>query len=153
MNFALFWSLVGLLLIASEMIIPGFTIFFFGAGALLTALATLIIPGMGVGAQTLLWAGSSIAAFLFLRKRFRSVLKGTIIYRDGDADKYAGREAEVITPIAPDTPGRIRFQGTSWEAISYDETLPAGEKALILRQEGMRFIVGRPVPEADLDMN
>ncbi len=153
MNFALFWSLVGLLLIASEMIIPGFTIFFFGAGALLTALISLIFPWIGIGAQTLLWAGSSVAAFVFLRKRFRSVLKGTIIYRDAGADRYAGREAEVIDAVAPDAPGRIRFQGTSWEAISYDETIPAGEKALILRQEGMRFIVGRPVPEADLDMN
>lgn len=152
MDFALFWSLIGLLLIASEMIIPGFTIFFFGAGALFTALVSLILPRLGLGAQTLLWAGSSIAAFIFLRKRFRSVLKGTIIYRDAEADQYAGREAEVIDAISPDRPGRIRFQGTSWEAVSYDESIPAGEKALILRREGMRFIVGRPVPEADLDM-
>lgn len=151
MNPALFWALCGLILIASEMLIPGFTIFFFGLGALLNALLILIFPGMGTTLQGILWLASSLTLFALMRKYFRRIFGGTLICRDDNAAQNAGREAVVIEEIGPEKPGRIRFQGTSWEASSYDETIATGERAMILRQEGMRFIVSRPFPEADID--
>ena len=151
MNPALFWALCGLILIASEMLIPGFTIFFFGLGALLNALLTLFLPGISVTLQGILWLASSLTLFALMRKYFRRIFGGTLICRDDNAAQNAGREVVVLEEIGPDKPGRVRFQGTSWEATSYDETIGAGERALILRQEELRFIVSRPIPEADID--
>ncbi|MBA7550040.1 hypothetical protein ES705_42546 [subsurface metagenome] len=107
-----FWALLGLLLIGSEMIIPGFTIFFFGLGGLLTSLLTAVIPGLSsnFGFQGLIWAGSSILSFIFLRKHFKKVLKGTIIYKDSISYKDIGKKAEVIEEITPEKAGRIKFQ-------------------------------------------
>ncbi len=148
---SIFWAISGLLLIGSEMLIPGFTIFFFGLGALGTSLASLVFPFLPVHLQAVIWLGLSIGGFIFLRKRFSSVLRGTIIYRDDGAENFTGREAAVLETISPDEPGRIRVNGTSWEAACYDETFNKGDTVLILKQEGMQFIVTSVIDEADID--
>ncbi len=148
---SVFWAISGLLLIGSEMLIPGFTIFFFGLGALGTSLISLIFPFLPVHIQAIAWLGLSIGGFVFLRKKFSSVLRGTIIYREDDSQKFTGREAAVLEKISPDEPGRIRVNGTSWEAVCYDETFHRGDTVLILKQEGMRFIVTSIIDEADID--
>ena len=153
MNPSLFWALFGLILIASEMLIPGFTIFFFGLGALLNAFLVHFLAGTGAGLQALLWLVSSLTLFVLMRTRFQKIFRGTLILRNNNAEQNAGREAVVIEEISPEKPGRIRFQGTSWEALSYDQTIGTGERALILRQEGMCFIVSRLVPKADINDN
>ena len=145
-----FWALLGLLLIGSEMLIPGFTIFFFGLGGLLTSLLTAVIPGLSsnFGFQGLIWAGSSILSFIFLRKHFKNVFKGTLIYKDSISYKDIGKRAEVIEEINPEKAGRIRFQGTSWKAVSYTETFKKGEKVEILKEEGLTCIVTRSILSA-----
>lgn len=153
MHPSLFWALFGLILIASEMLIPGFTIFFFGLGALLNAFLVHFLPETGAGLQALLWLVSSLTLLVLMRKHFRKIFRGTLILGNNNAEQNAGREAVVIEEISPEKPGRIRFQGTSWEALCYDETIGTGERAVILRQEGICFIVSRPVPEADINDN
>ncbi len=49
------WLVAGLVMCALEFVVPGFIIIFFGAGAVLTAFATLIFPEMGANAQALLF--------------------------------------------------------------------------------------------------
>ena len=148
---SVFWAVLGLLLIGSEMLIPGFTVFFFGLGALITSLSVLIVPFLPKILQAIIWLASSIGGFVFLRRKFRSVLRGTLIYREDHAGDFAGREAQVLEEITPELPGRIRVNGTSWEAVSFDESYKQGETVLILRQEGMHFIVTSPIDEADID--
>ena len=41
-----FWVLLGLLLMGAEFLIPGFVIFFFGAGALVTGALTALVSGL-----------------------------------------------------------------------------------------------------------
>jgi membrane protein implicated in regulation of membrane protease activity len=141
---AVFWAILGFLLIASEFAVPGFVIFFFGVGALINALLTAIVPSLASRIPLLLviWAAGSGISLALLRRYFAKVFRGTLLDGSNDAE-FVGKTAEVAEPIAPDSPGRIRFEGTTWTAVSYDETIDVGERVDIIQKEGTKFIVTR----------
>lgn len=143
------WTLLGLLLIASEMVIPGFVIFFFGSGAIITGILSAIIPGLSgsFGLQGFIWILSSILSFSFFRKKFARIFKGTILNRETDTN--VGRTVKVIEAISPDKPGRVRYQGTSWKAISYTESFEPGTNVDIIKEENLTFIVSGTILEDD----
>ena len=134
------WAIIGVILLGLEAIVPGFVIFFFGLGALITALLALV-PGIGgaIALQAVLWLISSVGSLAFFRKKFSKVFKGKLIGKE--SDQYIGRKAEVIEDIGPGAPGRIKVEGTSWKAESYNETIPAGETVEILEKDNLTFIV------------
>lgn len=136
-----FWSLLGLLLIAAEMFMPGFVIFFFGSGAVITGFLTALIPGLSSNytLQGIIWILSSILTFSFFRKKFTKIFRGTILNREINTD--LGHTVKVIEAITPEKPGRVRFQGTSWKAISYTESFEPGEKVDIVQEENLTFVV------------
>ncbi len=141
------WALLGLILIGSEFIFPGFVIFFFGAGAILTSLLSGIVPGLGTSLmlQALIWIASSSFSLIFLRKKFSKIFKGKLITEKGESDKDAGKTAEVIEVITPDAPGRIKFQGTTWKAVSYTESFKPGDRVEILKEENLTFYVTKSI--------
>ena len=141
---SLVWAILGLVLIGSEFIVPEFVIFFFGLGALAMSLLTALLPGLGVQIpiQIVLWLAMSGVSLFALRRTFSRVFKGTLFDRSGDLDA-GGRTARVTERIEPDKPGRISYHGTTWKAISYDESIDAGETVEILKKEGMSFLVTR----------
>ncbi len=139
---SIIWAILGVILMVLEAAIPGFVIFFFGLGALLTALFTLL-PGIGgaYALQAIIWIASSVGSMAFLRKKLDKVFKGKLI--ESKTDEYIGHKAVVIEEISPEKPGRIRLEGTSWKAESYDETIAEGEEVEILEKENLTCIVTR----------
>ena len=57
-NAELYWFLLGVVLMLSEMAIPGFVIFFFGVGAWITALCLWIGIGGEFNTQLIIFLGS-----------------------------------------------------------------------------------------------
>ena len=55
-----YWILAGFCLIGLELIVPSFTIIWFGVGALLVGVLKAIWPGFSVVGQILLWSIASI---------------------------------------------------------------------------------------------
>jgi inner membrane protein len=145
------WGLLGILLIGAEMFAPGFVIFFFGAGAVLTGILSALIPGLesSWGLQALIWLGSSILSLSFLRKRFAHIFRGTIL-NNTEIPPEIGGSAVVVERITPDEPGRIKFQGTTWKAISYTEIIEPGEPVDILDKENLTYIVAKSILNLDL---
>ena len=141
-----FWILLGFLLVGSELLIPGFVIFFFGLGSLITGILTAVIPGLKSSfiLQVLIWLGASALSLFTLRKYFARVFKGRLISAE-KTDDFAGQKVAVIEAIGPDKPGRIRFQGTSWRAVSYTESFQPGESVEILEKENLTFVVTKSI--------
>ena len=112
------WGLFGLILIASEMVIPGFTIFFFGLGAWIVAAAGLLIPPLtgNFAWQAILWVTASVVSFALLRRKFKKLFQGTVLNRK--TPDVLGDQALVLEDILPESPGRVRYRGTSWKAVS-----------------------------------
>ena len=92
-----------------------------------------------------IWAGSSVLSLVILRRRFAKIFRGTILNPERDED--VGKVAEVTERITPDNPGRVRYQGTTWKAISYTETFDPGEKVQIIKEENLTLIVSSPILE------
>lgn len=143
------WALTGLLMIGSEMFMPGFVIFFFGMGAISTAfLSAIIIPvGGSLALQVLIFALSSIFSLVFLRKRFAKVFRGSLL--NPEKPQFIDQEGEVLEAITADKPGRVKFNGTSWKAVSYKETFEPGDPVEILEQDGLTLVVCSPILRED----
>ena len=138
------WGVIGLMLIASEMLIPGFTIFFFGLGAWVVAIAALVLPPLGSSFawQVVSWVVASVLSFILLRKKFKRLFRGTLLNRmplEG-----VGEHAEVLESISPDQPGRVRYRGTTWKAVSLTESFEAGEQVSIVDEDGITLTVSEP---------
>lgn len=126
------WIALGAVFIISELFIPGFTIFFFGCGAVFTALISLIIPSVGSSSlwQIIIWMTTSILSLIFFRNRFTSAFKGRL-HRD-ETENFIGKEARVIEEVSEEKSGRISIRGTSWKAESIDGgTFYNGETVII----------------------
>lgn len=138
---SVFWAILGLLLVLAEFVVPQFVVFFFGMGALLNALLVAAVPGLSgrIPAQILLWIATSSISLSFLRKYFARTFRGD----DGKSDDsgFVGKMAEVIEPIDPENPGRVRFAGSTWKAIAYDETVSVGQRVAILQKDGLTLVV------------
>ncbi|MFW6361145.1 MAG: NfeD family protein [Spirochaetota bacterium] len=141
------WGVIGLLLIASEMLIPGFTIFFFGLGAWLVAVLVLVFPFLEASFawQVLAWAAASVLSFAFLRRKFTKLFKGTLLNRR--APEGLGERALVLEPITPEEPGRVRYRGTSWKAMSLTESFKKGDEVAIVGEDGITLTVTAPFDE------
>lgn len=140
------WALLGILLVGAETFIPGLAIIFFGLGALATALLCALPAGAASpAAQAVFWTLSSLLSLVLLRKRFKRLLKGTIFYRQGEdeVDGLAGEAAVVLERVSQDSPGRVRFRGTSWKAVAYLESFEPGETVRVVSREGLALVVTR----------
>ena len=136
-----YWLVSGLVMCALEIVVPGFVIIFFGAGAILTALATLVFPGLGVSAQTLLFIVLSLASLAAFRRQ--AVGRGA--RKDADAaidydDDFTGRYAVVVEAVAPGAPGKVEFNGVNWNAAS-DTALAPGTRVRVVSRNGLTLTV------------
>lgn len=150
----LIWAIVGVVCIGMEMLLPGFVIFFFGLGALLTALVSLIpFVSDATWLQVILFAVFSVISLVFLRQRFAKIFAGTVFdSRHADPEETgAGETAEVIETVSPQTDGRIRFQGTTWPARTRAGTILPGSRAIVIERNGMTYIIAPLGEEKDAE--
>lgn len=144
------WAVIGIACIGMEMLMPGFVIFFFGLGALVTALCSLI-PGVDslIWLQILIFVIFSIFSIVFLRRHFARIFAGSVFdsSRESKDESEAGEFAEVTEKITASREGRIRFRGTTWPASSTGADADPGSQVRIVSRNGMIYMV-EPVADA-----
>ena len=136
------WVVAGLLLILSEFIVPGFLIFFFGVGAILTGGLLSLFGQSPVWFQLLFFVASSVAALFVMRDFFPGVFGGKERSNElpPDDEECTGKMAQVVEAIVPEIGGKVSFQGSEWHAVS-DRRHEAGEFVRILRRENISLVV------------
>ena len=137
------WAIAGLALVLAEFAVPGLVVLFFGLGALITGGLSAIIPGLqgSLPLQIVVWLASSVGTLFGLRRHAAAIFRGTVTRGTEGVDEYSGKLAEVVEEIRPGKPGRVRFQGTTWTAITYDQPLVAGDACEILKGENLTLVV------------
>ncbi len=132
------WLVMGVGLMAAEILAPGFVLFPFGIGALAAAFVSWTDANFGI--QFLTFVVVSAVALIALRplaKRMNKVGSAAGV----GAVRLVGREATVTQAIDGDI-GMIHFEGESWRAESIDGShLAAGSKVLIVDVVGTRVRV------------
>ena len=149
----LIWLVAGILMMGSEILVPGMVIGFLG-------LASVIVAGIrslglveSLEASLGLWATISVALVLGLRniaqKYFPSEEETVNI--DEDSSMY-GKEVVVVSTCddASDY-GRIRYQGTSWPAKSIEGTIAAGTHAKLVYRDNVAWIIEAIEPVRQLE--
>jgi membrane protein implicated in regulation of membrane protease activity len=128
------WAIVGMTLCLIELVVPtAFTAVCMGVSALLVSLVALAIPSW-IGIQIIIWmlcsCGLIALGYHVNKKRAsRKIQEST--------------EAEALTMMMPNQPGRVLYEGASWRAKCADgvESIAAHEQLQVVSREGTTLIV------------
>lgn len=131
------WGILGLILIAIEMVSGTFYILWFGISALCMSMALLLFPTMPGPLQFLLFALLSLSSLAIWKLNYRKSPDLRVGQSQGDE---IGRVGTIIEPVSPKQNGRIKFaQGVmgsrEWVAIA-DVEIANGDEAVVIGVEG-----------------
>jgi len=133
------WLVLGVLLVALEMLAPGVVFMWLGVAAAITGLAFFAFPAMGWEIQFLVFAGLSIVTVIAGRmwvKRHQTVSEQPNLNVRGA--QYIGRKFTLARPIENGS-GVIVVDDTRWKISGPD--LAAGNKVTVTALDGQIFIV------------
>ncbi len=134
------WFLVGLLLLLGELVMPGLVLIFFGLGAWVTALCCLFFD-IGLNVQLVIFLVSSLVSLALLRKAIREKYTN---FRQGPSAElesdYIGHTVTALEDFGANTPGKVSFRGTNWEAVSSVPVIK-GQTLVITGFKSIRLIV------------
>lgn len=122
------WLVIGVALCAAEMIVPGVFLMWLGIAALLTGVATFLLP-IGIAMQLGLFALLSLGCVFFGRRWSGS---NVIPSEDPLLNDRLGRmigQTVVVVAAMEDGEGRVRVGDSEWPAHGPD--LPVGARARI----------------------
>lgn len=137
------WLAAGLGLLATEFNAPHLVAGFLGSSALvvaaLRALGLVESTQVSVG----LWGAISLALLLALRKTLAKYAAKPEVSKASVSDdvRLYGAVVEVVAAIPEGGEGRIRLDGTSWQAVCSNGAVPVGGKVRLVRRENLVWVV------------
>ena len=134
------WAIGGVLLLAAEVIAPGFFLLFIGAAAIVTGLFTLLF-GFGLAGQLALFAIYAILAVAVGKRWYAQPQHPDQQILNDPVGRLAGRSATVVEAVDQHG-GRVRLGDGEWTARGGPAA--PGDKVRIERVEGNCLYVGRP---------
>ncbi|MGY2736456.1 NfeD family protein [Sphingomonas sp. UYP23] len=134
------WLAAALALVIAEMLVPGFFLVFLGVGAAVTGLLVLIVPGVPIVLQALVFAGLTAAAVAIGWRWYRGLATTAAEPALNDrAARLIGRRVLVCEAIV-DGEGRVTVGDGAWSATGPDAAVGAsvrivGADGSVLRVE------------------
>lgn len=137
------WWLLALVLVAAEMIAPGYFLLWIGIAAGVMGVVTLVVPGLSALVQATVFALLSIAACLVYWKYIRPLAEQRndqpLLNQRGQ--RMVGRRVIVVEAIVNGR-GKVGIGDGQWLAEGPD--LPVGSEVEIVALQGTTFTV-KPV--------
>lgn len=139
------WAVAGMILIVMELGVGSFVLIWFGMGALVLALLTALVPGMGQTTQTVIWVLVSLGMVVLWFRIFKPGLHKT---RLGMSDaNVVGEVGLLVRAVSPFERGSVRFQkpilgSDTWDCFA-DDTIEGGERVRVVEVEGSLLKVGK----------
>lgn len=140
---AVFWAILGFVLIGIEIFALNMILVFFGAGALAVAMLTGLGLTTSLTSQLPVFAGISLLVLYFLRRRFQKTFSGASQGGAGQEDDtgLAGRHA-TVTQEFKNGHGKVELGGTGWKAeTDVAASLKAGDAVRVIRSKGITLLV------------
>ncbi len=136
------WMILGLVLLACEIMTPGtFFFIFLGISGLLTGLVFWIAPGLPEWAPWLLFSIFSAVSLAFFRKPLMEKFK--LSGKSGHkVDSLVGENALALEDIAPGAMGKVELRGASWTARNTgDQPIQRLERPRVERVDGLTLCI------------
>ena len=133
-----YWVALGLVLIALELVIPSFTIIWFGAAALLVGILQYILPTISLAVQLLVWiifsVGFAFGWFRFFKPQADRTFSGL------SKEAALGHTGTIIRQADEGGRGVVKFQvavmgADEWSCFA-DSPLEIGDRVRIIDVEG-----------------
>lgn len=133
-----FWVIAGVVLIILEIVVPSFLFFFFGFGALVTALFTFIGITENLTSQLLVFIIASGGSLLGFRKQLLAAFK-----RKGESySEMINEKAKVTQEITKNKEGKVFFRGADWIAYTQEEVMLSVDSIVkITKVDGIKLEV------------
>ena len=138
------WIVLGIGLMALEIILPSFVALWFGAAAVLVGLVVLIIPSMDLSMQVVCWVIISIL-LTWLWFKFMQPLSKDRTKAGLSREAIVGETGQVLSPPTDERRGVLRFSvpilgADEWSFLCDDET-EAGDRVRVSDISGNSLIV------------
>jgi membrane protein implicated in regulation of membrane protease activity len=139
-----YWLIFGMVLVAAEMLVPSFTLFWFGLAAFLVALMLLFLPETTLSLQIVCWTLGSIGFTLLWFKYFKPTM--TDRTKAGISREAVTGETGLVTRVPNgDIRGIVRFSmpllgSDEWEFICHEEC-SVGHRVEVTDVSGNTLIV------------
>jgi membrane protein implicated in regulation of membrane protease activity len=131
-NGAWSWVVAGLVLLGLELVVPGGVLVWLGGAALITGIASLVLPIYWPLQFVIFGVLALLSIWLWLRFRGPGVASDRP-FLNQRADRFIGQEAVLDEPIR-DGFGRLSLDDTVWRVQGPD--LAAGSKVRIVEAQG-----------------
>ncbi len=145
MSDSLIWFIVGVLILAGEMMIPGVVLLFFGFGAFAVSILNLFID-TPLFIDLSVFLGVSVVSLAFLRKKFKTTFFGRIGI-SMTSEQFLGKRATVRKIDGKKI--RVELNGTLWDATSEDN-LEIGDEVMVISRKSLTFKVAKSLDDYGL---
>lgn len=134
------WLILGVLLMALEVLAPAMVLMWFGFGAVVTGIALWVFPALPLGGQILIFALVSLVSVFGWRKSgFREEnIKSDTPDLNNRLYSHVGKEY-VLTGAIINGRGSIRVGDTAWRVQGAD--MPSGTRVKVTGVDGVIFTV------------
>lgn len=148
---AWYWLAFGMVLILFELVVPSFTIIWFGLGALLVSLLVWVLPNLAISVQIFSWAVASIIFtvlwFCFVKPKMFDKTKAGIAL-----EAVIGQSGLVIQAPLSNKRGVVKFTtpllgAEEWQFLCQDK-VETGDRVTITDVSGNTLIVQSKKVEA-----
>lgn len=137
------WFLIGVLLVISEVFVPGFFLASLGIAALITAAAAAL--GTTATQQVGVFAAVTFISYFAFRRIFESLFHPEDRRIATNSDALIGQQGYVTAAVRTGPRGgRVAVGGDDWKAVSADETpIAEGESVVVAAISGVTLTVRR----------
>lgn len=108
------WMVAGFFMLATETLVPGFFLFFFGLGAVFMGFFQLLVPGVPLWVELLIFISASSLWLALFRQRLIAYMERRSPPKN--VDSIPGETAIAMEDLAPGATGKAELRGTSWNA-------------------------------------
>jgi membrane protein implicated in regulation of membrane protease activity len=135
----IFWAVLGLLLMASELVTGLLISLFLGLAALAVGLLSYTYFFGNWTAELAVYSLLSMSTLYFLRGK----VKGAISKGDGSSNMGDAHNTVLVKDaIAQGQSTTVQYQGTPWTAVNIGHSeIPAGNAAVIVKTEGIKLLI------------
>ena len=134
------WMVAGFVMLATESVIPGFFLLFFGFGAVFMGFFQLLIPGVDLWIEILIFLSVSSIWLALFRKRLIAYMEGKNPPKR--VDSIEGETAVALEDILPNGIGKAELRGTSWNTRNLGEVkIVKGQRCKVERMDGLTLHV------------
>ena len=143
------WLVLGLLLLVGEMLMPtDFFVFFFGVGAVATALTTAVGLTTDPLSQAIAFFVVSLVSLASLRNWLRGLLHKDTPKRE--VDSLVGAIATAVDPIPASGVGKVMLRGSPWNARNMNNAeIAKAARVRVEKVDGITLVV-RELSPVDL---